>query len=255
MSWKKRPVLWSVVLLTCGCAASAQSQSVSDRVRSITDGVVRFAFATRAGVCGQGGNITRFRSRDRYWEPTCDTGPARVVLEIREGRPSRLRTYVAGHWVSGVGVTDLGTVGVEDAVHYLLELAETEVGDVARNAAFAATLADSVEVWPRLLDIASDPDRPRSVRRGAQEWLGILAAESLDTQGEPRADPDRELREQAVFALTQLPHEEGIPRLVEIATSHPLTYVRSKALFWLGQSGDPRGLRAIADVLSDARNR
>lgn len=248
-------VVLGLVILAQGTAEYALAQRVADRVQSVSNGTVRFSFATREGVCGQGDNITNVRTVSRYWEPTCESGPARVLVEIRDGRPVRLRTYIGGHWVGSADAIDLGTVAVAEAVDYLLHLAGTETTNVARPAAFSATLADSVEVWPRLLEIAEDPNRPRSVRRGAQERLGMLAAETLDPVDEGDVDPDRKLREQAVFALTQLPRDEGIPRLVDIATNHNLSYVRSRALFWLGQSGDPRALVAIARVLSDSRSR
>src|SRR5207247_2832274 len=55
-------------------------------------------------------------------------------------------------------------------------------------------------------------------------------------------DLDGDVKEQAVFALSQQPHDAGVPALIRIARTHPEPGVRRKALFWLGQSGDPRAL-------------
>ena len=60
---------------------------------------------------------------------------------------------------------------------------------------------------------------------------------------------DEDLKTHAVFVLSQLPNGGGISPLLEIARSNPNRHVRSKALFWLGQSGDPRALVLFESVL------
>jgi HEAT repeat protein len=52
-----------------------------------------------------------------------------------------------------------------------------------------------------------------------------------------------------VFALKQLPENQGVPLLIEVAKSNPDPAVRKKAMFWLGQSTDPRALDFFAQVL------
>jgi HEAT repeat protein len=61
---------------------------------------------------------------------------------------------------------------------------------------------------------------------------------------------DADVKEKAVFALSQLPKDEGVPRLIEVARGHRSREVRKKAMFWLGQSDDPRALAFIEDVLT-----
>jgi HEAT repeat protein len=58
-----------------------------------------------------------------------------------------------------------------------------------------------------------------------------------------------DLKKQAVFVLSQLPRDEGIPQLIEVARTNRSWRVRSQALFWLGQSGDPRAVELFASVL------
>jgi len=60
---------------------------------------------------------------------------------------------------------------------------------------------------------------------------------------------DRDVQEQAVFALSQQPRDAGVPALIKIARSHRDGEVRRKALFWLGQSGDPRALALFEEIL------
>ena len=63
-------------------------------------------------------------------------------------------------------------------------------------------------------------------------------------------DPETEIRKKAVFALSQLPKDEGVPKLIEVARSHRDAAVRKQAMFWLGQSRDPRALAFFEQVLT-----
>ena len=53
----------------------------------------------------------------------------------------------------------------------------------------------------------------------------------------------------AVFALSQLPKDEAVPKLIEVARSNRNAEVRRQAMFWLGQSKDPRALKFFEEVL------
>jgi len=54
-----------------------------------------------------------------------------------------------------------------------------------------------------------------------------------------------------VFALTQMPHNEGVPKLIEVAQNNKNPEVRKQAMFWLGQSQDPRALAFFEKILSE----
>ena len=62
-------------------------------------------------------------------------------------------------------------------------------------------------------------------------------------------DPDTAVKRQAVFALSQMPKDQGIPRLIELARSHSNPVVRKQAMFWLGQSKDQRAVDFFAEIL------
>ena len=62
-------------------------------------------------------------------------------------------------------------------------------------------------------------------------------------------DPDTEVKKKAVFALSQMPKDEGVPKLIDVARSNRNLEVRRQAMFWLGQSGDPRALKFFEEVL------
>lgn len=227
-------------------ATSLSAQSLEERVARAPDGEIRLSYAARPGVYGNGRNIiTRDRGRDDWGSP-CDSGPVRVRLTKLGGAVTRVRAYVGGAWPAGNGVTDLGTVAAGEAARYLLSLHHEQ-------AIFAATLADSVTVWPDLLRLARDEDLPRRARRTAVFWLG-QAAEDAATRGLDELigaeAVDREVREAAVFALSQRPRDEGVPALIRIVRTHRDPEIRRKALFWLGQSEDPRALALFEELLT-----
>ena len=57
------------------------------------------------------------------------------------------------------------------------------------------------------------------------------------------------MKKKAVFALSQLPKDEGVPLLIKVAETHRSYEVRKQAMFWLGQSQDPRALAFFEAVL------
>ena len=62
-------------------------------------------------------------------------------------------------------------------------------------------------------------------------------------------DPDTAVKKKAVFALSQLPKDEGVLQLMHVADTNTNPVVRKEAIFWLGQSKDPRALEYLEAVL------
>ena len=81
------------------------------------------------------------------------------------------------------------------------------------------------------------------------------AAVAMSSSQDPRnafvsdSEEDRELRKHAVFALSQRPRDEAVPELVRIARTHRDPEIRKTAMFWLGQSGDPRAIALFEEIL------
>lgn len=225
------------------------------RVAAVREGTVHLAFALRSGVCGNGDMVFRTggsSTRDREWERDCEPGPGRLALDVHDGRVSAVRFYVGGRWrASAQPATDLGTVPAAQAAGLLLGLVERADQPVARDAVMPATVADSAVVWPVLLRVAKDSTRPREARRQAVFWLGTAAAES-STRGltELADDGDRDVRLQAVFALSRRPADESVPELLRIARTHRDPEMRRQAAFWLGRTNDPRALAWFETVLT-----
>lgn len=160
---------------------------------------------------------------------------------VAPGQPAALRKQAA-FWLGAAR----GREGF-DEVRRLLD---------DKDPAFRAELTFPVYVSkePESADIlvrmARSDDAPK-VRRQALFWLGQKAgAKALATiEGAIDNDPDTEVKKRAVFALSQMPKDEGVPRLVQVARTHRSPEVRRQAMFWLGQSNDPRALAFFEEIL------
>jgi len=248
-----RPIGSLIALLLLPAAAGAQT--LAQRVAALGEGSLRLSFAARDGVCGNGGHSITIVSHDDErdeWESDCARGPVRVSLRVRGGRVEEAHTYVGGRWRAADGrTTDLGKLPAGQTASDLLALAEQSRSD-AEQLITAATLADSAVVWPALLRIARRTELPEDTRRQAVFWLGQAAGEAatrgLDSLAADSGG-DLEVRKQAVFALSQRPADEGVPILIRIARSNPHPELRKTALFWLGQSEDPRAIALFEEIL------
>ncbi len=269
-SWKASVAKAAVIAFAALAGASiASAQSIASRVTRVSNGSVRMSFTAKPGICGRGNSIwhdgggRRGRttwgnewqaSRDVEWESECSMGPARVVIDRRNGEISDLRFYVGGRWrPAGSDVVDLGMVPAREAADYLVSIARTERGSMGEKAILPATIADSADIWPDLIKIARNPDIPRSTRNQSVFWTGQAAGEAA-TRGLKDIvvdnGVDQEVREQAVFALSQRPRAEAIPALISVARTNKDPEIRKKALFWLGQSNDPRALDLFEELLT-----
>ena len=146
------------------------------------------------------------------------------------------------HWLDGVSAAD--------SVKLLTSLLAQS--DRVRSGAMAALAMhrDDVAV-PALLTLARQDPNTR-VRGDALFWLAQTAGRKV--AGEITAaidnDPDTDVKKRAVFALSQLPKDEGVPLLINVAKTNQNPAVRKQAMFWLGQSKDPRALQFFSEVLS-----
>ena len=265
-------LIGSIALLLLAGAGTAAAQSLADRIMDVRDGTVRLAFGVRDGICGDGETFIRDRSHGednfitfedggsswrgrpgRSWrERPCEPGPARVAITKDGGEITRVRLYVGGDWATASGrITDLGIVAAPAAARAMVAIARRSSN--AEKAIFAATVADSAMIWPDLLALAKDDRVRKDTRKSAIFWLSQAAGDEATrglTELAEGEEGDREIRDQAVFAISQLDDDRGVPILIRIAKENRDPKIRRKALFWLGQSDDPRALRLFEEILT-----
>jgi HEAT repeat protein len=176
------------------------------------------------------------------YDVDCDTGPGRIVIDKDRGSIEDVRFYVGGRWRASSNASEV-----------LLDIVKSEGGRVSERAIFPLTMIDSTDSYRELLRIARDDSRPSQTRKQAVFWLG-QAAEGPATAGLSEivgeAALNRDVRESAIFALSQRPKDEGVPALINVVRSNRDPELRKKALFWLGQSGDKRAVDLIEELLT-----
>ncbi|HTE48077.1 MAG TPA: HEAT repeat domain-containing protein [Gemmatimonadaceae bacterium] len=251
------------LLLAAGVAA-AGGQTVGHRVAA-SDGVVQVIYPSRPGACGDGsgsiGNVLgrnqRYSGEDTWsghglWENRqCVRGPARVVATVLSGEVTRLRVYV-GPIPATEATTRTLNVGATEAAAWLDELVARGGQRLGSQAMLPRVLADAEDPWPLFMRVARDANRPRDVRQSALAWLssGVAYHLGIADSGASGAESDEDqMRAHAVFVLTQRPRGESVPALIDIARTASHAAARKAAIYWLGQSGDPRALDVYAELL------
>lgn len=249
------------VLLAAGLAQAAPgsgsyAQSLQRAVEGVRSGEVVFRFPVDDGVevCDNGIRVDgRRRHHDvrRAFRNRCAEGQAQVTMEVRDGAVRRL---VLEPPDTGADTeTDLGLRSAEEAASFLLGLARTSPRRrVAENAILPAMIARDVVVWPELVDIARDRYLDEDVREQAVFWLGQEVADAGGRESEYDSeddDPEAEVREAAVFAISQRSDVESVPILMGLAHTSRHSKVRRSAVFWLSQSDDDRVIDFFEEML------
>ena len=239
------------------CRRGSRRQTLAQRVAAVGDGTVRLSFAARRGVCGNGGHNITIMSDDE-----------------RRGVGERLRAR------PGAGVAAGARRPGHRGAHVRRRpVARTEGGDDRpRHRAGRARRRRTCSRWPsgpsgdaeelvtgrhaggqrgRLArPAAAGPPGPTfrsrpagrpcsgSARRRARRRRAGLDSLAADERG------DLEVRKQAVFALSQRPADEGVPGADPHRPDQPAAASSGRrALFWLGQSEDPRALALFEELL------
>jgi HEAT repeat protein len=120
------------------------------------------------------------------------------------------------------------------------------------SALHAISLHSDPAAAPVLARIAREHANARA-RSKALFWLASSAQRTIAREELARAvdqDPETEVKKSAVHALSRLPGGEGIPKLMELAQTHKHPEVRKQAMFWLGQSKDPRAIDFFEKILT-----
>jgi hypothetical protein len=125
--------------------------------------------------------------------------------------------------------------------------------EVREHAAFALSQSKSPRVTPDLIRLGNS-DKAGGVRAKAWFWLAHTGAQDAEHAigVALRKDPDEEVCEQAVFALSRLPGERAAKALISIAEDRSLSREqRKRAVFWLSQSESDSAQAYLEKVLAN----
>ena len=273
----------ALAIIGASSTPALAQNTLAQRISKAPDGVVRVQFAGRPGTCGDGRDVIGFRkalfaesfqSTGNWSAPNCRPGPVRVALTVANGKVTSVKTYVGGDWPrTNDRVTDLGIVPSSEAASYFFALIPQIEGSGRRDKSrllLPAVLADDPAAVARLISLARDESRAQDTRRQALQWIGLLgdakvvpvlvtfasgggAAPTGDDIDENDMAPGKKgLATAAMLALSTLEDGAGVPALIDLARSGT-SGTRASAVFWLGQSGDPRAFAALHGVIENGR--
>jgi len=176
-----------------------------------------------------------------------------VLYRIADGNIQRIRIASPECPLDTDGLTLHWRTGVRpaDSIEYLATLATGDSSRrLANNATMAIALHGDQQASDRLIALARSA-KSSDVRGAALFWVAQRAGDkAVGTITQALEDPETEVRKKAVFALSQLPKDEGVPKLIEVARTHRDAAVRKQAMFWLGQSHDSRALTFFEQILT-----
>jgi len=102
-----------------------------------------------------------------------------------------------------------------------------------------------------LIERARDTGEQLETRKTALFWAGQKeTTPTKDLAAVYRTAAEPQLREHAIFVLSQRKDEAALDELFRIARDDSDKRMRARALFWLGQKDDPRVAKLISDRVS-----
>ena len=105
------------------------------------------------------------------------------------------------------------------------------------------------EQW--LMDIALNPKEDIELRKKALFWAGQSGVAISEMSTLYNRMSDTEMKEQIIFVLSQRQSDRtAMDKLFDIAKTEKDAELRKKAIFWLGQSHDPRVQQFLIDLIN-----
>jgi HEAT repeat protein len=156
-------------------------------------------------------------------------------------------TELRANAIFWLGQNDDGETGP-----YLRELYATlQDEELREQVLFAISQSNDPATGKWLIDIARDQSQPIELRKNALFWAGQSGVGIADLLTLWDAGLDLEMKEQLVFVYSQSEEPEALDKLFEIARTETNQELRENAIFWLGQSDDPRVTSFLEELISN----
>ena len=118
-----------------------------------------------------------------------------------------------------------------------VQLRDTESRD---KILFSMSQVEGRESQRWLLGVAGDVNENIELRKKALFWAGQSDIPGTELFTLYEKMPSREMKEQLIFVYSQRDERAAVDKLFEIARTETDKELQKKAIFWLGQSDDPR---------------
>ncbi len=138
----------------------------------------------------------------------------------------------------------------DEAVKFLVELYPT-LADAALRETVLFSVAEhkTPEAQRFLVQLALNPREPIAARQSAIFQAGRTGLSLAQLREIYRTAPDREIKDQIIFAIHNRKTPEAVEALLDIAKNDPDREMRSRAIFWLGQTRDPKAIEFFRQLL------
>jgi HEAT repeat protein len=111
--------------------------------------------------------------------------------------------------------------------------------------------AHSAEGMRWLIDLARDKAISTDSRKNALFWAGQNGADLRQLVAlYDEVKGQTEIQNQLIFVFSQRRDRDAIDKLMDIASNDPDRDLRKQAIFWLGQSRDPRVQKFLLDLIN-----
>ena len=188
---------------------------------------------------------TGLRSRAVFYIGTYEDPAATQALR-RLATEDGLDEDVRGAAIIALGREDMS----DDDVDWLRGLYSRASEKLRDNVFLAVSRSDSPRASRWLAGIAADAHETEHTRQQAMFWLGQGRGPTADLVRLYDKLDEPSLRSHYTFVLSQRRDSEALDKLIDVAQHDRDKTVRHQALFWLGQSKDPRALAFIRALVT-----
>ena len=185
------------------------------------------------------------RQRAVFWIGTYDDETASRTLHDMAS-DGRLDDEIRGSAIIALGRDDIS----DGDVAWLQSLYPKVSEKLRDNIFLAVSRSDSPRASRWLSSIVTDDHQTEHVREQAMFWLGQGRSPTDDLVRLYDRLSDAPLRKHYTFVLSQRRDRAALDKLIDVAEHDTDRDVRHQALFWLGQSKDPRALAYIRDLVT-----
>ena len=139
-----------------------------------------------------------------------------------------------------------------DDMRFLRELFSRAHDDEIQGSIIQAMAqAHTSEAMRWLVDLARDKSLSIEARKNSLFWAGQSGVDLRQLIGlYDEMKGQTEIQNQLIFVFSQRRDRDAIDKLMDIATNDPDRDLRKQAIFWLGQSHDPRVQKFLLDLIN-----
>jgi hypothetical protein len=192
------------------------------------------------------------------------TDAVNVYARVSGGKVDSLQVYAASCPVEAKTPVRVEDVSPDDSARWLIERARQVDADAVMHrpigeGALIALAMHRGDLAANALAGFARQDARAGMRKQALFWLGIVRGAETGSERvieeALRKDPDADVREHAVFALSRLPGERATRALITIAEDGSISREqRKRAVFWLAQSESDSAQAYLDRILARSAN-